>query len=232
MFDTAMVLVDQIRTSLSNVAVPADVAPMTAYMKDRFAFLGVKSPARRAATAELVRPLRGDRSAVVALVDDLWDEPEREFHQVAVDLLVANWRVIDDDDLDWLAGLLTTNAWWDSVDTLAYKVVGRAALDRPDWWLELDTWTDASANEPELWLVRTAIIHQLSYKDRTDEAVLFDRCLRRAADREFFIRKAIGWALRTHAQLRPDAVWEFVDTHVDELSPLSVREATKHRPPM
>ena len=217
-----------IRAALVGVAVPGDAEPMRRYLKDRFPFLGVKSAARREATKELVRPLRGDRDRIVELVDQLWDEPERELHQVAVDLLDANWRVLHDDDLDWLAGLVTTNAWWDSVDPLAYKVIGRAALDRPTWWDELDTWNDAAATEPEMWLVRTSIIHQLGYRDDTNEQVLFDRCRRRTGDREFFIAKAIGWALRTHARRRPDAVREFVDEQRDCLQPLSVCEATKH----
>ncbi len=221
-------LVTDLRSALVEVAVPDDVEPMQRYLKDRFPFLGVKSVARRTATKELVRPLRGDRAAIVELVDALWDEPERELHQVAVDLLDANWRVLADGDLEWLAGLVTTNAWWDSVDALAYKVIGPAALRRPAWWEELDSWNDAAATEPEMWLVRTSIIQQLGYRDETNEAVLFDRCRRRATDREFFIAKAIGWALRTHGRRRPDAVRAFVDEYRDRLRPLSVREATKH----
>ena len=78
------------------------------------------------------------------------------------------------------------------------------------------------------WLERTAIIHQLGYKERTDEALLFHVCLTHAASTEFFHRKAIGWALRQYAKVSPDAVRIFVADHVDELSGLSKREALKH----
>jgi 3-methyladenine DNA glycosylase AlkD len=78
-----------------------------------------------------------------------------------------------------------------------------------------------------MWVARTAIIHQLRLKEATDVERLFDYCLRRASDREFFLRKAIGWALREYAKTAPDEVRTFVEVHRDELSGLSIREATK-----
>lgn len=77
----------------------------------------------------------------------------------------------------------------------------------------------------DIWLVRSAIIYQLGYGDRTDERRLFEMCARRADHPEFFVRKAIGWALREHAKYAPDSVRTFVGTHRDRLAPLSVREA-------
>jgi 3-methyladenine DNA glycosylase AlkD len=82
--------------------------------------------------------------------------------------------------------------------------------------------------DENMWLARTAIIHQLTYKGRTDTARLFRYCLARADHKDFFIRKAIGWALRQYAWTDPAAVREFVHAHAAELSPLSVREATKN----
>jgi 3-methyladenine DNA glycosylase AlkD len=79
-----------------------------------------------------------------------------------------------------------------------------------------------------MWLRRTAIICQLGHKAVTDEAMLFDFCLRRGGDREFFIRKGIGWALREYAHTRPETVRQFLADHGHRLSPLSVREASKH----
>jgi 3-methyladenine DNA glycosylase AlkD len=80
----------------------------------------------------------------------------------------------------------------------------------------------------DLWLARTAILHQGRYRERTDAAFLFAACLRRAGDPEFFIRKAIGWALRDYARVDPEAVRRFVTDHAQQLSGLSKREAMKH----
>ena len=79
-----------------------------------------------------------------------------------------------------------------------------------------------------MWLRRAAIIGQIKHKAETDEDRLFDYCLRRAGEKEFFIRKAIGWALRSHASTNPKAVKSFLSKHRDRLSPLSVREGGKH----
>jgi 3-methyladenine DNA glycosylase AlkD len=88
----------------------------------------------------------------------------------------------------------------------------------------VDTWIDSD----DMWLRRTAIICQVGAKERTDADRLFRFCARRASEQEFFIRKAIGWALRQHARVDPESVARFVIEHRDELSGLSFREATKH----
>ena len=85
---------------------------------------------------------------------------------------------------------------------------------------------DAWVTDEDIWLARTAILHQLAYKEATDSARLFRYCAQRAADREFFLRKAIGWALRQYAAIDPEAVDAFVPA-TPELSALCVREAMK-----
>ena len=97
-------------------------------------------------------------------------------------------------------------------------------LDRKEVRPILDDWIE----HRDLWLRRTAIIAQIKHKEQTDEPRLFDYCRRRAFEKEFFIRKAIGWALREHAKTRPRAVARFLKSHRDELSGLSYREAAKH----
>jgi 3-methyladenine DNA glycosylase AlkD len=113
----------------------------------------------------------------------------------------------------------TTKSWWDTVDVLASRVVGPVA-ERPI----IESWLTSG----DLWLERTAILHQLGYGERTDADFLFRSCLTHAASTEFFLRKAIGWALRQYARVDPAAVRGFVAAHADELSGLSRREALKH----
>ncbi|MCB1188785.1 DNA alkylation repair protein, partial [bacterium] len=111
-----------------------------------------------------------------------------------------------------------------TVDTLAALVVGPMVTRHPQLTAVMDEWI---ADE-NLWVARTAILHQLKYGKATDTDRLFAYCAAQAGHPDFFIRKAIGWALRQYARTDPGAVRRFVANHRDELSPLSIREATKH----
>ena len=135
------------------------------------------------------------------------------------DTLVRHVKGLGPDVLDLCEVLITTKSWWDTVDILASRVVGPHA-DRP----RIEQWLESG----DLWLERTAILHQLGYEERTDAEFLFRACLAHAGSTEFFHRKAIGWALRQYARVDPDAVGTFVTDHAGELSGLSKREALKH----
>jgi 3-methyladenine DNA glycosylase AlkD len=120
--------------------------------------------------------------------------------------------------------LVTTDPWWDTVDVLAAHVVGAIVARHPETVATVDEWL----RDGDLWLARTAILHQVTYADRTDAGRLFGYCLARADHRDFFIRKAIGWALRQYAKTDPEAVRAFVREHEGTLAPLPVREAVKN----
>ncbi len=120
--------------------------------------------------------------------------------------------------------LITTKSWWDTVDTLAAHTVGPLVAAHPELADTMDAWV----GDENMWLSRTAILHQLRYKERTDAERLFRYCTARAGHKDFFIRKAVGWALREYAYTDPDGVRAYISEHRDNLSPLSVREASKH----
>ncbi|MEO1061066.1 MAG: DNA alkylation repair protein [Actinomycetota bacterium] len=212
--------------ALAPLEDPERADQMAAYMKDHFPFLGVTAQPRRAAvraaTGELGRPPSEDE--LLAAADACWDVDERELQYVATDLLARHRRMLTASALPSLRRLIETKSWWDTVDALASPTVGSIVLGDPELGAEMDRWVD----DEDLWVARTAIIHQLRFKEATDADRLFDHCLRRAADTDFFLRKAIGWALRQYARTAPAEVRAFVAAHRDELSPLSVREATKH----
>jgi 3-methyladenine DNA glycosylase AlkD len=109
------------------------------------------------------------------------------------------------------------------VDELATNVVGPLVSRHPTLRSTMGAWIGSD----NLWLARAAILHQERYKERTDPDLLFAYCLRRAGDREFFIRKAVGWALRSYAKTNPLAVKAFLESHANALSGLSRREALK-----
>ncbi len=217
--------IDELRAALEAVADPDQAEPMARYMRNQFAFLGVKSPAlRQAAKPTLAAGRRADGDQLIGFARTCWDQPEREFQYVGA-LLTRRWvATLDPRHLHDLRYLVTTRPWWDTVDSLAAWSVGPLVRAHPELVATMDAWID----DDDIWLARTAILHQLSYKGDTDGDRLFRYAEARAADTEFFIRKAIGWALRQYAREEPDRVRAFVDGNRDRLSGLTVREAMKH----
>lgn len=195
---------------------------MQKYMKDRFPFLGIKMPARTEATRPLIRALKP--LDALSAAQSLWELPEREFQYVAVEVLAKHVKALKSTDLPAIRTLIQTDSWWDTVDLLASKVVGGLVLKHPELRAEMDLWSE----DPDVWIRRTALLHQLAYRQQTDENRLFAYALKNAADPEFFIRKAIGWALREYAKTRPENVRSFVEAHREQFSGLTVREALKH----
>ncbi len=194
---------------------------MAAYMKNHFVFLGIPAPARRAAVKHIPKP---EVNLVHGIARALWRRKEREYHYIAVDLLAAVAKKLEaSSTLVLIEELALKNSWWDSVDGLANvasTVLLHNVAERNVVW--------AWSTHASFWANRLAILHQNAWGSMTDEAVLFKLCLAHAHNDEFFIRKAIGWALRDYAWSNAVAVQTFVDTNREKLSSLSVREALKN----
>lgn len=214
-----------LRSALEAEANVDAAAEMAAYMRDHFPFLGVRSPqVRLAAKPAIAAGASADGDALIAFADECWDQPEREFQYVGA-LVLRRWvRHLDARHLLDLHRFVTTGSWWDTVDSLAAWSVGPLVRSHPELVAEMDRWV----LDDDIWVARTAILHQLSYKDATDGERLFHYVDLRAAETEFFIRKALGWALRQYARFAPDEVRVYVESHRDQLSGLTVREALKH----
>ena len=221
---TAKAFVDQARAILEPHRDPAQAVAMSRYMKDRFAFLGLPRPIYQPLTKPLLLELRAGATekSLMEMAARLWKLPEREYQYLAGDLLDRYRRLLTPACLPHLQSLLQQKAWWDSVDQLTGRVLGPLVLAHPELRSEMDRWSQ----HPDFWLRRAAIIHQLAHGSQTDVRRLFAYCERNLSDPEFFIRKAIGWALRQHAKRDETAVRAFVEAH-PELSPLSRREALK-----
>ncbi len=217
--------VAQLATAFAAAADPERAAAMAAYMRGQFAFFGIPTTERvaltRAIAADLGRP---DSADLEAIARQAWARDEREFQYAAQWLLRRHVKQLSADFVPVVRELLITRSWWDTVDDLAQNVVGPIVLtQRAQLEPVMDHWID----DENIWLARTAILHQNRYKAATDPDRLFGYCARRAADREFFIRKAIGWALREYSKTDADAVRAFVHDHDRELSGLSRREALR-----
>lgn len=216
---------DRLSASLEEHRDPARAAEMTAYVRGQFSFFGIGAPARemliRAAADGLGRPSERDLSGLALAC---WRKRDRDYQYAACKMLRRHVAQLNPAFLDVAERLITSKSWWDTVDELASHVVGPLVKRHPELGATMDAWI-ASEN---IWVARTAILHQTRNRGDTDERRLFAHCLRRASDTDFFIRKAIGWALREYAKTNPGAVERFVRKNGSRLSGLSKREALKH----
>ena len=198
--------------------------PMAKYMKNNFPFLGIKTPTRKELlkifykeSGILKEPFHGE------LVLALWELEEREYQYAALDYIRRSLKKLDKTDLPLMEKLITTKPWWDTVDMLAQHPVGTIALKYPEVIPEtIEGWAFGN----HLWLQRAALLFQLKYKERTDEELLYTFIKYHFASKEFFIQKAIGWALREYSKTNPESVRKFIANN--ELPKLSVREGSKY----
>lgn len=224
----------------ANATVPG---PMRAYMKHLFPFFGIATPRRRLIGCEVL-DLAGcarrtayeiDEAWLAAFTRDLWQRDEREHQYAALDTLAIHQRRLGPSFVTEVAAeLVVDKAWWDSVDGMQSAVIGPVVARNPVLISAVRTWLESPRIDrrpngcfsPELALVRAALIHQLGRGETVDQALLFEFCAARATDREFFVAKAVGWALRDYSYTDPAAVEQFVASH-PELTPLAQREALK-----
>ncbi|PYZ91617.1 DNA alkylation repair protein [Salipaludibacillus keqinensis] len=198
---------------------------MEKYMRHHFSFLGIKTPQRKI----LLRKFY-DRSGILkesdlplTFIKEAWALPEREYHYAVLSLLVRRPQWLKEEHLPLLEELIKTNAWWDSVDTLASNIIGPFLRGKP---VLTEKAVDKWKIHDNMWLRRTAILHQLKYKQHTNEELLYQVILLNRTEKEFFIQKAIGWALREYSKTNPVSVKAFIES--EQLAPLSVREGLKH----
>ncbi len=221
-------IVSEIRAGLEGLAVPADAPAMQQYMKSAMPFLGVRAPAvrRLCRTVFTSHRLEG-RAEWEATVRELFDDAtHREERYAALGLIghryYRSWLTAE--TLPLLQHVIATGAWWDLVDDASHRVGDVLRGDRVRAEPVIRSWQTHEC----LWLRRSSIICQLGHRASTDSALLTDAIAANLDDRDFFIRKAIGWALREYAKSQPAWVLDFVTTYDDRLSPLSKREALKH----
>ena len=215
--------VKQLRTKFEKVADQEIAEGAAAYMRNQFEFLGIKTPLRRELCKDLVNISKNlSEKEVVALCKELWAQPEREFQYVACDILAKNAKRLSPGyvkrDAKWF---ITNKSWWDSVDSIRTSVEIVVAAN-PELESTMFDWI----NSKNMWLVRSALIHQLTLGTRTNSERLFELCELKAEEKEFFIAKGLGWALRSYSYVDPKAVKKFIKDH-PELTPLAKREGMK-----
>ena len=209
---------------LEEAGDPKRAQGQQAYMKDHFLFYGLTSPElRQMGKAWMKEYGCFHGSQLRDFVQLCYSSPYRDLHYFAVEMVEKVQRKESADFIRLLEWMVAHNSWWDTVDWLA-KLVGNHFLRFPEQRL---TYTDKWINGEDMWLQRVAIIFQLRYKDRTDFVLLRDYVLKVADSKEFFLRKACGWALREYSKTDPDGVLAFVEAHSERLSGLTKREALR-----
>lgn len=212
----------EVQKSFQAAANPERADKQQAYMRNLFPFFGLQAEARRALQKEIFTSFTlCSEQEIEPLLRQLWNEREREYQYCAVDLAKYHIKKLSLRSLPLLEQMIKQKSWWDTVDDLAANLVGKlvgSELQLMDKWI----------GDPDLWIRRTALICQLKRKSATDSHRLFEYCLQRAHEKDFFIRKAIGWALREYSKTNPLAVKHFIAAHRSALSGLSIREASKY----
>ena len=211
----------QVLTLLQNAANPDKAVEMAAYMKKRFDFLGIPTPLRRKLCKPLFKEMK-PQAPDWDFVESCWESPYREMQYVATNYLNVSVEQLTPQDLSRIELLITRKSWWDTIDALD-KVIGGIFLNFPEIRSQLIHWSQ----HDNIWLRRVAIDCQLSLKQQTDKALLSEVIQNNFGQPEFFINKAIGWALREYGKTNPDWVKNFVQQYREMMAPLSVREALK-----
>ncbi|MFY8068941.1 MAG: DNA alkylation repair protein [Flavobacterium sp.] len=207
-----------------NASNKALAVPMANYLKNHFIFFGIKTEQRRTIFKSNYEKYKLEiKSNFREIAWELFQKQEREFHQSAIDLLQIEWKknyLIE--DIQFIEKLITTHSWWDTVDTIAKYFLGGYLKQFPQ---ETHKVIERFSSSSNLWLNRSAILFQLSYKDKTNFDLLKSECEKHKNSNEFFIQKAIGWALRDYSRFNPTGVKEYVLS--TQLKPLSTREAIR-----
>ncbi len=207
---------------LQNLANADDALAMKAYMRGRFEFLGVKTPARRKAAKAFFKK-HGGADIDWRFVRQAWEHPFREMQYAALDYLETRKNLLRPGDLPQLKKLAQSKSWWDTIDFLD-RLAGGIIAGFPETRPVILQWS----RDEDIWLRRLAIDHQLLRKDQTDQHLLEQILVNNLNQTEFFINKAIGWALRDYSKTNPEWVKNFIRQHHGKMAPLSIREASKY----
>lgn len=214
--------VNEVKSILLGLEDKSRALKMRAYLKDQFTFLGITTPLRRDALKSIHDSGFAEHQ-LLEIAESLWLLSEREYRYAAIDILDRNSKSIKIASIPRLLKLVQREPWWETVDGLAAVI--RKVIARN---ITAQSVMDEAITHNSLWVRRVALIHQLGWRLKTDEGRLFRYAITVSGEKEFFIRKAIGWALRDYARWNPEAVKSFVSINRNHLSSLTIREATKH----
>lgn len=220
-----MNFIDELTSGFKVNANAENAKSMQDYMRGLFTFYGLKTNDRRAIFKEACLNHKQEiKTSCRDIALKLYEMEKRDYHYCAIEVLIKELKKnFVKDDIILIEHLIINHSWWDSVDTIAKYLLGVYLQQFPE---ETKDIINRFSDSDNMWLNRSAIIFQLGYKKDTDKDILFTECLKHRQSNEFFIQKAIGWALREYGKTNPKAVRDFVSSA--SLKPLSTREALKN----
>lgn len=198
---------------------------MAKYMRNQFLFFGIKTDDRRSIFKTIWKENQQEvTKSSRTIAWSLFTKPQRELQYCGIEILIKqlknNYKI---EDIQLIEKLIVTNSWWDSVDTISKYILGEYLLEHPS---ETEKTIERFSNANNMWLNRSAILFQLGYKQKTNFDFLKSECEKHKNSTEFFIQKAIGWALREYSKTNPEVVINYL-IHTN-LKKLSQKEAKKH----
>ena len=196
-----------------------------AYLLNQFEFYGIKTPLRRQLCKAFYKthPIK-DHTELSKLIKECFNEPQRELHYFAIELLGHHKKIWSIKTIPLIEWMITHQSWWDSVDSTNTHVISKFFLLHPE---HIEAYTSKWNQSNNKWLIRMSILFQLTYKTKTDTNLLSKYIENSQLHEDFFVRKAIGWALRAYAYTNKKWVIQFVKAH-PLLNNLSKKEALKH----
>lgn len=220
-----MNFIHQLEKAFKEKNNPENALAMAKYMRNHFSFFGIKTEDRRLIFKTLCKENSkeiAEKPRTIAL--ELYLKTQRELHYCAIEILIKQLKGnYKKEDIQLIEKFIVSNSWWDSVDTIAKYILGEYLLEFP---LETENVIERFSNSENMWLNRSAILYQLGYKQKTNFDLLQSECEKHKKSNEFFIQKAIGWALREYAKTNPQAVKNYVAN--TNLKRLSRKEAQKN----
>ena len=223
---TAAALADDLEARICAHANPVRAVSERAYLKSDLEFIGAGIPAIRATTRVFAREHPLDRRSLLALVRALWSKPLHERRAAAIELLGRHKKLLAPDDLTLIEHLIRHSGSWAYVDALATDIAGTLVEAHPALTTELDRWS----RDEDFWVRRASMLALLVPLRRGGGD--FERFAQYAdamlEEREFFIRKAIGWILRDTSKRRPGLVYDWLLPRAARASGVTVREAVKY----
>ena len=212
------------RSALQPLADAGQASDMQRYMKDISPYLGIRSGSRRKALKSAWRDLpQLDQENLARFAEEMWALPEREYQYAAIDAMTWHPGALTPDFLAHpVEHLVATKPWWDSVDSLGSAIITPLVNSHPQLTATMWQWLESD----DIWLARAAIQHQRGNRENTDLALMFAMCEVHISDREFWLAKAIGWALRDASAYWPSDVQAFIDRH-PTIAPVARREAQR-----
>ena len=213
--------IEDLKKNFEKRANEDNAIQMAKYLRNQFVFYGLKSPARRDAYHQILKDEK--KQIDWDLLDQAWNDKHREMQYFVCDYLLAMEKYVSYDDLFKIEHYVRTKQWWDTIDSLM-KLYGYVGLkDQRVDQLMLD-WS----KDPDKWVRRVAIEHQLLRKDKMNTALLSQILENNLESNEFFINKAIGWALRDYSKTNPEWLSDFIDGNYNHLAKLSITEGSKY----